>query len=586
MAAILVDWDFQSLDSNGNPNSAGTLTFYDSGTTTLKTVYSDADLVTPIDNPVTLDASGKLTTLVYVANDAQYAILEQDSNGGTIRSRDPVWGKTNRIGATTDVADYASTAAAVTAAVNADIGLTFSTDASPIVNVGSSGHFTDLQSALDHVAKWSLHPGVDVTISLAAQTFALTTQIVLDIPYAQQISIEGSALTSAGSIASLDNITSNGAGDHDVTVDVTGHGLAVGDYFSISSSNGSGGYRQLEGVWRVTVVNSANQFTFKCTSQNTSFPATTVTAGTVQKYNTILSFTGTDIQAARLEYPVDPGGLEVVGRNFNVSNLLLLSDGNDADAHGIMLRHYGHLRADNVGIHGFAGNGIWCLYQSHLESASGLVISNNAVQGMAASELGHILASSPIINGNASSGARARSGGSRVNISGGTIAGNASGATAEDGSLISVASGLVTYNSGNGATIEGAAQAYFTSTSLTANGGIGLQAKEGAAVDITSATISANTGATNLDIDDATVYGTPTSVASSASVNAHRGGYIEALTIGDGTNSITMFVVSGTPEGQTTGSVGDVAFRVDGGASTVFYVKESGSATDTGWAGK
>jgi hypothetical protein len=43
---------------------------------------------------------------------------------------------------------------------------------------------------------------------------------------------------------------------------------------------------------------------------------------------------------------------------------------------------------------------------------------------------------------------------------------------------------------------------------------------------------------------------------------------------------------SGTPEGSVVGSVGDLFLRRDGGAGTTLYVKESGAATNTGWAAK
>ena len=43
---------------------------------------------------------------------------------------------------------------------------------------------------------------------------------------------------------------------------------------------------------------------------------------------------------------------------------------------------------------------------------------------------------------------------------------------------------------------------------------------------------------------------------------------------------------AGSPESVVTGSVGDIYTRTDGGASTTLYVKESGSATNTGWIAK
>ena len=46
-----------------------------------------------------------------------------------------------------------------------------------------------------------------------------------------------------------------------------------------------------------------------------------------------------------------------------------------------------------------------------------------------------------------------------------------------------------------------------------------------------------------------------------------------------------LWVVIGTPESQITAAVGSIALRLDGGASTSFYVKESGTG-DTGWIAK
>jgi hypothetical protein len=43
---------------------------------------------------------------------------------------------------------------------------------------------------------------------------------------------------------------------------------------------------------------------------------------------------------------------------------------------------------------------------------------------------------------------------------------------------------------------------------------------------------------------------------------------------------------NGDPNGTITGSVGDLWLRLDGGAGTTLYVKESGAATTAGWVGK
>jgi len=45
------------------------------------------------------------------------------------------------------------------------------------------------------------------------------------------------------------------------------------------------------------------------------------------------------------------------------------------------------------------------------------------------------------------------------------------------------------------------------------------------------------------------------------------------------------FVGTGTPESQITANIGSIYHRLDGGANTSFYVKESGTG-NTGWAAK
>lgn len=56
----------------------------------------------------------------------------------------------------------------------------------------------------------------------------------------------------------------------------------------------------------------------------------------------------------------------------------------------------------------------------------------------------------------------------------------------------------------------------------------------------------------------------------------------------DGTsaNGNQIIWAAGDPNGSVTGRVGDMFLRTDGGAGTVFYVKESGNGTNTGWVGK
>lgn len=45
-------------------------------------------------------------------------------------------------------------------------------------------------------------------------------------------------------------------------------------------------------------------------------------------------------------------------------------------------------------------------------------------------------------------------------------------------------------------------------------------------------------------------------------------------------------ICSGSPNGAITAPIGSLAVRIDGGATSTLYVKESGTGTNTGWVAK
>lgn len=47
-----------------------------------------------------------------------------------------------------------------------------------------------------------------------------------------------------------------------------------------------------------------------------------------------------------------------------------------------------------------------------------------------------------------------------------------------------------------------------------------------------------------------------------------------------------LFFGTGDPEGNVIANIGSLYGRLDGGAGTTLYVKESGTGTDTGWIAK
>jgi len=80
----------QFEDINGVPQAGGTLSFFETGTTIFKTIFSDADLQTPAANPATLNASGVLDTDVFTTG--QYNVVLKNSLGEQKRQADPYSG--------------------------------------------------------------------------------------------------------------------------------------------------------------------------------------------------------------------------------------------------------------------------------------------------------------------------------------------------------------------------------------------------------------------------------------------------------------------------------------------------------------
>lgn len=77
----------QYFDSNGDPLAGGKLYFYDTGTTTLATTYSDSAESTANANPVVLDAAGRQPDVFYTGS---LKIVLTSADDAIIETRDPV----------------------------------------------------------------------------------------------------------------------------------------------------------------------------------------------------------------------------------------------------------------------------------------------------------------------------------------------------------------------------------------------------------------------------------------------------------------------------------------------------------------
>lgn len=76
------------LDASGNPAAGGSLSFFETGTTTPKAVYTNKALSISAANPLTLNAQGRPTTDVW--GDGSYRVELKNSNGDVVWTRDDV----------------------------------------------------------------------------------------------------------------------------------------------------------------------------------------------------------------------------------------------------------------------------------------------------------------------------------------------------------------------------------------------------------------------------------------------------------------------------------------------------------------
>jgi hypothetical protein len=76
--------------NDGTLNAGGSLNFYVTGTTTPKNVYSDETLGTSLGSTITLDSNGRHSEDPWLAEDFEYRIIEKDSDGVTLSTRDNV----------------------------------------------------------------------------------------------------------------------------------------------------------------------------------------------------------------------------------------------------------------------------------------------------------------------------------------------------------------------------------------------------------------------------------------------------------------------------------------------------------------
>lgn len=77
-----------ALDANGIVVPGASLTFYLSGTSTLRAIYADAALTVPLDNPVTANGAG-VWPAIYIDNSVTYRVVLRNGFGAVLNEVDP-----------------------------------------------------------------------------------------------------------------------------------------------------------------------------------------------------------------------------------------------------------------------------------------------------------------------------------------------------------------------------------------------------------------------------------------------------------------------------------------------------------------
>ncbi len=90
MADQLAPVLWRAIDANGNAVASAEANWYETGTTTPLTVYSDAGLTTPHASPQVADSEGIFSQVFIAEGTAAKVVVTQPSGGATLYTIDPV----------------------------------------------------------------------------------------------------------------------------------------------------------------------------------------------------------------------------------------------------------------------------------------------------------------------------------------------------------------------------------------------------------------------------------------------------------------------------------------------------------------
>jgi hypothetical protein len=224
---------------------------------------------------------------------------------------------------------------------------------------------SELNNVLNKYKYVTLPSNTTLTINLPSGVFSLTATLILPQLGGNSIVLNGVAPTSY-SISSSGSVTGS-AGNWSVPITVSNaSGINVGDYVGIDGDiNGSGSWYWMAGCWKVTAV-SGNTVTVKNTARFSSVPSSSLSSGTLWKFNTVLKQTtsgANDVSLYNLH-------------EVSLNNVAIVTD--NSNGTGLQIYNCPKVNINKVGITNF-GRGIDISYGTSKVHLLGFLMSCGSI---------------------------------------------------------------------------------------------------------------------------------------------------------------------------------------------------------------
>lgn len=408
----------------------------------------------------------------------------------------------------------------------------------------------------------------DLTITLPSGTHALTSQVVVNSPDAQRITILGASPLSTTATSQVS--ASGAAKAYSVIIGVASSaGVEVGDYALIYQDvTGTGDYEVHAGCWEITAVDSggANRLTLLNTHNGAAWPTNTLTGGTVKILKTVLQFTGCDgfrfeggQPLCRLDQVAIVGDYDLAaatgttGAHGIIMSAPVITGGGDSNARHNMAG--GAAVGPNVGVSAFGEQGIAVAGRCVLV-ANFVASCSNRKRGWY-SEGGNIRAKFSIGSGNGEDGYISDVAGA-LQVNSSFACGNGlNGYWSTNNSMLVCATAHAVGNLSNGFEARGLTRLSADASVARNNASAGLLATDGGMVDADSAEADGN-AAHGFDASSGGIIDCDNSTSTDNTGYGYRSQYGSVI-------RATGATVSGNTVGSYLCTNGSVIFESGGG---------------------